>query len=554
MACLEAADTVNVMGPATPRRLAAFGAGMAALLAAAPAGASGSQAGALPAAGRSAPPAQLFLHDGGRAAAFGAVTASPDYRRAVWEPASTANYTVSDRGLGDIQKIVIHVAEGGFASTYQWFKNPAAQASAHYVVSSTGEVAQMVPERDIAWHAGNWDVNVQSIGIEHAGFTNRTHFPDAQYRASARLAGSITSRYLIPPDRTHVIGHNEVPDPFHRGEFGGADHHTDPGSTWDWPRYMAYLRLASGQTWSGIADGGDAGVSHSAAWTTASGSSSYGGSYLSTASHWADPVSYTMALPRNDTYDVFVRWPCTAQRASEVAVRLDTAAGTVRKIVSQSHCAEWRYLGSWPMAAGRAPRVLIGSHSGNGAPVAADAIRLDEVTDPVSPAAVQATATPALNGMSFTWPASHDNIGVGAYQLWVDGQRVYEGTGRSLTVPEPCGTAHTVSLRALDLAGNRSARQPFVTSTLPCPEPVADLQVTAATQTSVTLAWQNGGGTVSGYLVYLAGGALLAQPATPGVTIDNLSCGTAYSFSVRATDAVGDRSARTLVDATTAPC
>ena len=87
-----------------------------------------------------------------------------------------------------------------------------------------------------------------------------------------------------------------------------------------------------------------------------------------------------------------------------------------------------------------------------------------------------------------------------------------------------------------------------------CPDPVTGLQVTATTQTSVTLAWQNGGGTVSGYLVYVAGGALIAQTATPGYTVGNLTCGTAYHFSVRATDAVGDRSDRTLVDASTAPC
>lgn len=523
------------------------------LLALAPAAASGSPSGALPAAGRSAPPAHLWLHGGARASSF-ALTPSADYRRAIWEPASTSNYTVSDRGPGDIKKIVVHVAEGGFSSTYQWFKNPAAQSSAHYVVASTGEVAQMVPERDIAWHAGNWDVNVQSVGIEHAGYTNRTRFPDGQYRSSARLAGAVAARYLIPPDRRHVIGHNEVPDPFHRGEFGGADHHTDPGSTWNWPRYMAYLRLASAQTWSGVVDDGDAGVAHSAAWTRAAGDSSYGGAYLRTSSHRADPISYTVRLPHDDTYDVFVRWPCSAHRASGVRVSIETASGTVRRTVSQSHCAEWRYLGSWPMTAGRAPRVLIGSHSSDGAAVAADAIRLDETTDPVPPATVQAAATSALDGLSFTWPASHDDVGIGAYQLWVDGERVYEGSSRSLTVPEPCGTAHTVSLRAVDLAGNRSARQPFAASTLPCPNPVTDLQVTATTQTSVTLAWQNGGGSVSGYLVYVAGGALIGQTPSPGYTVGNLTCGTVYHFSVRATDAVGDRSARTLVDATTAPC
>ena len=553
MAPAQPADTVTVMGPVTSRR-SVIAVCVLLALGGAPGIASGSQSGARATAGRATPPAHLWLHGGALQADVRTATPSVDFRAAIWEPASTANFTASDRGLGDIQKLVIHVAEGGFASTYQWFKNPAAQASAHYVVSSTGEIAQMVPERDIAWHAGNWDVNVESVGIEHAGYTNVTQFPDVQYRSSARLAGAITSRYLIPPDRHHVIGHNEVPDPFHRGEFGGADHHTDPGKTWDWPRYMAYLRLASAQTWSGIVDDGGAGVSHSASWTSVNGNGGYGGGYLSTPSHRSDPVSYSMRLPQDDSYDVFARWPCTTQRASDVRVVIETAQGSVARTVSQSHCAEWRYLGTWPMTAGKAPRVLIGSHSGNGAPVAADAVRLDETTDPVTPAAVQATATSALDGLSFTWPASHDNMGVGAYQLWVDGVRLYEGTGQSLTVPEPCGTAHTISLRAVDLAGNRSARQPFTASTLPCPNPVTDLQATAVTQTSVTLGWQDGGGTVSGYLVYVTGGALIAQTATPGYTVGNLVCGTDYRFSVRATDAVGDRSARAVVAATTAPC
>ena len=63
-----------------------------------------------------------------------------------------------------------------------------------------------------------------SIVIEHAGFTNRTVFPDPQYRASARLAGYLAHKYLIRPDRQHVIGHNQVPDPTHRGQLGGFAH------------------------------------------------------------------------------------------------------------------------------------------------------------------------------------------------------------------------------------------------------------------------------------------------------------------------------------------
>lgn len=33
-----------------------------------------------------------------------------------------------------------------------------------------------------------------------------------------------------------------MPDPFHRGLFGGWAHHTDPGTFWDWSRYMTYVR------------------------------------------------------------------------------------------------------------------------------------------------------------------------------------------------------------------------------------------------------------------------------------------------------------------------
>ncbi len=78
----------------------------------------------------------------------------------MWQPASPKNYTLANRPSDiPIQRLIIHVAQGNFKGTYQWFKNPAAESSAHYVVGSSGEVAQMVPEADIAWHAGNWDYN-----------------------------------------------------------------------------------------------------------------------------------------------------------------------------------------------------------------------------------------------------------------------------------------------------------------------------------------------------------------------------------------------------------
>jgi hypothetical protein len=121
--------------------------------------------------------------------------------------------------------------------------NPKAQASANYVVADTGQITQMVRDMDIAWHAGNWAINRESIGVEHAGYTYRKGtFTDAEYRASARLVGYELRRLVLPIDRKHVIGHSEVPDPNHPGLFGGFAHHTDPGPYWDWTRYMSYVR------------------------------------------------------------------------------------------------------------------------------------------------------------------------------------------------------------------------------------------------------------------------------------------------------------------------
>ncbi len=91
---------------------------------------------------------------------------TPDYGPAQWIAASPANYTVADRPHDyPIDMIVIHDIEGTVASAIADFQNPAWQASAHYVVSNSGQVTQMVAEKDIAWHAGNWDYNTRAIGI-----------------------------------------------------------------------------------------------------------------------------------------------------------------------------------------------------------------------------------------------------------------------------------------------------------------------------------------------------------------------------------------------------
>jgi hypothetical protein len=172
---------------------------------------------------------------------YTAKSGAVDYPQAAWRPAASCNYTNSTRESShDVRKIVIHVAEGSYSGTISWLENCAAQASAHYVVSREGRVAQCVRDEDVAWHAGWWDTNRHSIGIEHAGYVdNPEWFTGSMYHSSARLSAWCCKEYEIPVDRKHIIGHDEVPGC--SGTGGGVYCHTDPGSYWNWKKYMLLI-------------------------------------------------------------------------------------------------------------------------------------------------------------------------------------------------------------------------------------------------------------------------------------------------------------------------
>ena len=155
-------------------------------------------------------------------------------------PASTSNYTDASRTSSDIDSVVIHTTEGSYSGAISWFQDSAASAAAHYVIrSSDGEITQMLDEEDVGWHAGHWETNQNSIGIEHEGYTSQpeTWYTDAMIRASAALVKDICDRHGIPKDRDHIIGHFEVPgcaNPL----GGGTSCHTDPGDGWDWDYFI----------------------------------------------------------------------------------------------------------------------------------------------------------------------------------------------------------------------------------------------------------------------------------------------------------------------------
>ncbi len=160
---------------------------------------------------------------------------STDYPGAArFVAAHSANQSSRSGGVGAIDKVVIHTTEGAYEGAISWFRNPASEVSAHYVIrKSDGQVTQMVRDSRRAWHARGG--NADSIGIEHEGSAwNAATWTNAMLESSARLSAWLSEEYDIPIDRDHFIGHREVP--------GSASHRYDPGDHFPWGDYLDLVK------------------------------------------------------------------------------------------------------------------------------------------------------------------------------------------------------------------------------------------------------------------------------------------------------------------------
>jgi hypothetical protein len=162
------------------------------------------------------------------------------------DPADPSNYGSYDLAARPsdglrIRYIVIHDTEVDYNTTLQIFQNPLNYVSAHYVIrAEDGHIAQMVENKNVGWHAGNWYVNGHAIGLEHEGVAieGATWYSEQMYQASARLVRYLAAKYHIPLDRAHIIGHDDIPGPTPGTQPGM---HWDPGPFWDWAHYMDLL-------------------------------------------------------------------------------------------------------------------------------------------------------------------------------------------------------------------------------------------------------------------------------------------------------------------------
>lgn len=125
-------------------------------------------------------------------------------------PAAAGNF-MSGRSGQSIALIVDHwVGAGTLEQAVQHFKNPGTQVSAHYVVGTDGRIVQVVKDQDTAFHAGVWQTNLRSIGIEHE--CHPTLPPtEALYRASSLLHRHLADTHgLVLAVGTTVRRHRDI--------------------------------------------------------------------------------------------------------------------------------------------------------------------------------------------------------------------------------------------------------------------------------------------------------------------------------------------------------
>ena len=117
-----------------------------------------------------------------------------------------------------IAMLVIHATAGSARGALAWLTSPLSRVSAHYLITKSGHIYQLVPEERAAWHAGraSWQgetaINELSIGIELENANNRRDpYPPEQIDALLALAAEKVEKYHIAPQM--VVRHCDVAVP-----------------------------------------------------------------------------------------------------------------------------------------------------------------------------------------------------------------------------------------------------------------------------------------------------------------------------------------------------
>lgn len=117
--------------------------------------------------------------------------------------------------------IVVHYtgSNGGRANAVRnYFNNlNGVYASSQYIIDTDGTILRIIPEDEVAWHSGDYNVNLNSIGIENCCFDRSGngsatagdwYFTDETQNSLVELVKDLINRYNIP--LTNVIRHYDV--------------------------------------------------------------------------------------------------------------------------------------------------------------------------------------------------------------------------------------------------------------------------------------------------------------------------------------------------------
>lgn len=141
---------------------------------------------------------------------------------------------------GRVRLIVLHATAGRAPGDLAWLRKGGDErrpVSAHYYISRSGAVSQLVRDEDIAWHAGrsSWRVdgrivngcNAVSLGVELENLNSgRDPYPESQYAAAVALVRELVRRHDVP--RAQLVRHLDI----------APGRKTDPAG-FPWPRFVA---------------------------------------------------------------------------------------------------------------------------------------------------------------------------------------------------------------------------------------------------------------------------------------------------------------------------
>ena len=107
-------------------------------------------------------------------------------------------------------EIVLHYTAGGTFENNVYYLSKANErrVSAHLVVAEDGRHVLICPLDWTAWHAGNWDHNAASVGIELVHPDSDMPYPEPQLAATVELCKTLCQLFDIPPNK--IIGHKDI--------------------------------------------------------------------------------------------------------------------------------------------------------------------------------------------------------------------------------------------------------------------------------------------------------------------------------------------------------